>query len=98
MDPIKGAQGFIDPFANDRQKFFRIEDDGMIIAIAPPAQYIIELLDLNSVEKIVFRKGRLAQMKANELAMKYRSTDPELSRFIREIAALLRGELEGGPT
>ena len=44
---VVGNEGFIDPFEEDRREYFEVRQDGKIIALKPPATYIINLLVLN---------------------------------------------------
>lgn len=42
-----GEEGFIDPFLEDRNSFFCIDSSGKLIALQPPANFIIDRLALN---------------------------------------------------
>lgn len=56
---VLNGEGFVDPFLEDRTTYFDVKDDGEIIAIKPPAKYVIELLNLNRPTPTQRRKARL---------------------------------------
>lgn len=56
---IRGNEGFVDPFNDDRADFFRVESDGELIALKPPAQYMIMILVLNRVSRRRLREKRI---------------------------------------
>ena len=78
-----GNLGFIDPFADLRSDYFKVESDGTLTAAKPPARYIIELLELNRPHA---KKLRLRRLLKAELDLKMIKVLSELE------AAKLRGE------
>lgn len=58
-ETMVNGEGFIDPFIEDRTTYFDVADDGEIVAVKPPAKYIIELLNLNRPTPVQRRKARL---------------------------------------
>lgn len=58
-ETVLNGEGFIDPFLEDRTTYFYVADDGEIVAIKPPAKYVIELLNLNRPTPVQRRKARL---------------------------------------
>ena len=58
-EAMVNGEGFIDPFIEDRTTYFDVADDGEIVAVKPPAKYIIELLNLNRPTPVQRRKARL---------------------------------------
>ena len=59
-----GTEGFVDPFAVDRLKYFSIERDGRIKPTAPPAPYMIRLLHLDRefLRKLRYKRILMAQV------------------------------------
>lgn len=54
-----GAVGFVDPFVEDRLKYFSIAEDGQIAPICHPAGYVIGLLHLRREFMRKVREKRL---------------------------------------
>ncbi|MBN1795912.1 MAG: HNH endonuclease [Sedimentisphaerales bacterium] len=50
--------GFIDPFNENLNEYFKIKDDGSIVALKPPANYKIKLLSLNRITRKRIRELR----------------------------------------
>ena len=48
-DAFVGNEGFIDPFEENRLDYFKVQSDGSIIPLKPPAGYIVEQLLLNYI-------------------------------------------------
>ena len=82
-----GADGFVDPFEEDRLNYFSVAPDGQIEPIRPPANYIVGLLHLKReflrkvrekrllmVEWRALRARLKAELKADDEAG--RQTDP----------------------
>jgi len=46
-DLLLDDQGFIDPFKDDRHDYFRVQENGEIVGLKPPSEYLIGLLFLN---------------------------------------------------
>ena len=46
-EPHDGSVGFVDPFADDRRRYFKVAEDGELIPLQPPAEYLIRVLALN---------------------------------------------------
>ena len=44
---VNGAEGYIDPFAEDRRDYFDVTDDGEFKPRKSPAAYMIQFLELN---------------------------------------------------
>lgn len=47
INTFVGNKGFIDPFKENRLDYFKVQSNGAIIPLKPPAKYIIELLRPN---------------------------------------------------
>lgn len=45
--PHDGTVGFVDPFADDRRRYFKVADDGELVPLRSPAHYLIRVLALN---------------------------------------------------
>jgi len=56
---IRDNEGFVDPFNSNRAEFFRVESDGELVALRPPAQYMIGLLVLNRKSRRRQRENRI---------------------------------------
>ncbi len=56
-----GNVGFIDPFTEDRKKFFLVRVDGTLECIKPPAPYMLKILNLNRKARIQVRRRRILQ-------------------------------------
>lgn len=53
--------GFIDPFTEDRRKFFSVRVDGALESIKSPAPYMLKILNLNRKARIQVRRRRIIQ-------------------------------------
>ncbi len=58
--------GFIDPFTEDRKNYFSITIDGQLESTKPPAQYMLDMLNLNRKSRVQVRRRRIIQ---NELRL-----------------------------
>ena len=54
-----GLVGFIDPFQEPRQIYFEVGADGELIALRPPAEYLIRILTLNRPLLKLLRRRRI---------------------------------------
>jgi hypothetical protein len=61
-EPHDGVVGFVDPFADDRRLYFRVENDGELTPLCPPAQYLIRVLALNRPHLKLLRQRRMYEM------------------------------------
>ncbi len=61
-EPHDGVVGFVDPFADNRQLYFRVESDGGLAPLRPPAQYLIRVLALNRPHLKLLRQRRIYRM------------------------------------
>ena len=61
-----GNVGFIDPFTEDRKKFFSVRVDGTLESIKSPAPYMLKILNLNRKARIQVRRRRILQ---NEIGL-----------------------------
>ncbi len=68
-------EGFIDPFEEDRREYFAVRQDGEMVALKPPASYIISLLVLN----------RPTQKQRRELRLQAYELVPKLEAEIRKL-------------
>lgn len=59
VSSIKGEEGFIDPFLDDRLEFFHINAEGIITPLKAPAKYVITTLSLNRHSRIRYRMLRI---------------------------------------
>jgi 5-methylcytosine-specific restriction endonuclease McrA len=59
--PHDDIVGFIDPFVDDRRCYFSVEDDGELIPLRPPAEYLIRVLALNRRHLKLLRIRRILQ-------------------------------------
>ena len=57
-DTFVDNKGFIDPFEENRSDYFKVQSDGFIIPLKPPAGYIVEQLVLNDNTPTIKRKLR----------------------------------------
>ena len=57
-DTFVGNVGFIDPFEENRSDYFKVQCDGSIIPLKPPAEYMEKLLVLNRSKPKSERKSR----------------------------------------
>lgn len=55
---VVGDEGFIDPFAENRHDYFEVSSNGKLVALKPPAKYMIALLALNRPHAKIKRKLR----------------------------------------
>lgn len=64
--PHDGTVGFVDPFADDRRRYFKVEDDGELVPLQHPAEYLIRVLALNRRHLKLLRLRRIlhAQLQA----------------------------------
>lgn len=73
-DPLKpshdGNVGFLDPFNEDFSKYFEVHEDGILNSLSKPADYLIELLDLNRTSRVLLRRRRMQINKAIEMSEK----------------------------
>lgn len=60
-DTVKGVEGFIDPFQDNRREYFDILPNGELRPLKPPAKYKIRLLALNRPIKKRIREFRQIQ-------------------------------------
>ena len=58
-EPHDGIVGFVDPFADNRRLYFRVADDGELIPLRPPANYLIRVLALNRRHLKLLRLRRI---------------------------------------
>lgn len=70
-----GTDGFIDPFAEDRLKYFKVHTDGRIEPVNPPARYMIKLLHL---EREFLRKVRQRRLLMAEVDRRVAALEAEL--------------------
>lgn len=63
--PHDDKVGFVDPFADDRSKFFAVNHDGSLACVKNPANYIALLLQL---DRPLLRRLRLRRILRRELA------------------------------
>jgi len=61
-EPHDGVVGFVDPFTDNRQLYFKVENDGALTALRPPANYIIRVLALNRPHLKLLRQRRICWM------------------------------------
>lgn len=61
MPSYSGNVGFIDPFTEDRKKFFSVRVDGVLESVKPPATYMLKILNLNRKARIQVRRRRIIQ-------------------------------------
>ena len=54
-----GIDGFVDPFMEDRLKYFSVKSNGQIEPLLPPAKYIVGVLNLNREYLRKLREKRL---------------------------------------
>jgi hypothetical protein len=79
---VLGNEGFIDPFEQDRQDYFAVLEDGKVVALRPPAGYMITLLALNRSSRKRLRELRyLKQLWVREI-------ERESTRFERLLESL----------
>lgn len=62
-----GNVGFIDPFSDDRRKFFSVRADGVLESKIPPAPYMLKMLNLNRKARIQVRRRRIIQNEVQSL-------------------------------
>jgi len=73
MPSYSGDVGFIDPFTEDRKKFFSVKIDGTLESIKSPAPYMLIILNLNRKARTQVRRRRMLQ---NEIRLLiYRCSD-----------------------
>ena len=58
-EPHDGTVGFIDPFSDDRRRYFKVADDGELLPLRPPALYLIRVLALNRRHLKLLRLRRI---------------------------------------
>lgn len=63
-----GNLGFIDPFTDDRRKFFLVRADGVLESKIPPAPYMLKILNLNRKARVQVRRRRILQYEVQSLA------------------------------
>ena len=61
-----GKDGFLDPFVEDRLKYFSVKPDGRIQPLQPPAAYIVRLLHLEREFLRKLREKRLLLVEVRE--------------------------------
>ncbi|MEQ1851555.1 MAG: HNH endonuclease [Chthoniobacteraceae bacterium] len=62
-EPHDGFVGFVDPFADDRRAYFKVAEDGELIPLKHPAQYLIRVLALNRRHLKLLRLRRILHAK-----------------------------------
>ena len=77
-DTFVGNEGFIDPFKENRLDYFKVQSDGAIIPLKPPAEYIVELLRLN---RRVPRRARELRYEAYEHVRKFEKDIARLEKL-----------------
>lgn len=67
-----GANGFIDPFKEDRLEYFEVKSDGQLEAVKPPAAYMIGLLHLKReyLRKLREKRLLLAELRIRRASLK----------------------------
>lgn len=58
-EPHDGTVGFVDPFADDRRRYFRVAEDGELVPLQHPAEYLIRVLALNRRHLKLLRLRRI---------------------------------------
>lgn len=58
-EPHDGIVGFVDPFADDRRRYFKVADDGELVPLQHPAEYLIRVLALNRRHLKLLRLRRM---------------------------------------
>lgn len=58
-EPHDGIVGFVDPFADDRRRYFKVAEDGELVPLQPPAEYLIRVLALNRRHLKLLRLRRI---------------------------------------
>jgi 5-methylcytosine-specific restriction endonuclease McrA len=69
-EPHDGVAGFIDPFADDRRKYFSIENDGELTPVQAPAMYLVRVLALNRPHLKLLRQRRIYRKQLNDFIAK----------------------------
>ena len=72
-----GKEGFLDPFVDSYKEYFLIADDGLLVPIKDPGQYMVMVLALNRESRKKVRELRLLKTKLVD----------EFSRKIEELNA-----------
>jgi hypothetical protein len=68
-----GTDGFVDPFVEDRLKYFSIRPDGQIEPLRPPASYIVGLLHLKREFLRKVREKRLLMVEWRALRIRLKA-------------------------
>lgn len=84
-EPHDGTAGFVDPFGDDRRKYFAVNSDGTLMCLRHPAAYMVKLLQLDRPLLTLLRLRRILRV---EVADYIEKMLPEI-----EAAALGRGTL-----
>ncbi len=61
-EPHDGVVGFVDPFADDRGRYFSVENNGELQPLLAPAKYLIRVLALNRPHLKLLRTRRIYQL------------------------------------
>lgn len=89
---VIGNEGFIDPFEENRQDYFQVMEDGQIVALKPPARYMIECLVLN---RATVRRIRERRHLKRELIERLGIEISKIERILRtSLPEEIRVELE----
>jgi hypothetical protein len=95
-----GNEGFVDPFAVNRRRYFAVRANGRIEAKKPPASYMIKLLGLDRtfmrrlrerrrlMGKVVSLAGELKDGSGVKALAKSRAASAEATRLVLKLAAL----------
>ncbi len=70
-EPHDGLVGFVDPFTDDRSRYFGVENSGELKPLRAPAKYLIRVLALNRPHLKLLRQKRIYQMELRDFCRKH---------------------------
>ena len=93
-EPHDGLVGFVDPFGDDRRRYFKVADDGELVPLRPPAEYLIRVLALNRRYLKLLRLRRIYHIQlqdyfAKNLPRWEKAKSSEGDMTMQELAAAL---------
>lgn len=93
-DTIVGQEGFIDPFSEDRRNYFEVRSNGELVALNPPATYMITLLVLNRATRKRVRERRYQTQEQLQI-IEYKIAEIEqLTNLTDEQEKVMKSNLE----
>jgi hypothetical protein len=85
-----GLVGFVDPFGDDRRKYFAVKEDGALVCLQHPAAYMMKSLHL---DRPLLRLLRMRRILRRELKAYIEKMIPELQATVAGAGTLSKEEI-----